>query len=195
MPPLLASPYALISASMITLNIIPQELKKNIRLLEIYLSLKRLSMIIFLIIFVFIGVYYGFYFYLRFHLDEVLSESETLSEDTGEYTKKLAEINSRLDFSESLQKENVKWVDFLQDFSTHVNKGITLDSLNASKNAGTLQISGKAKSRDNLLDFEKNLKSLPYLSEINIPLQTLLEKEDIKFSILIKLNVYEFVVK
>lgn len=180
---------------MIKLNIIPTELKKSIRLNEIYNSLNKIGILIVLIFAVFIGIYYASYIYLELHMTEVTLQSANLNKNTENYSNKIADINTKLKYIEKIQKNNIKWIDFLTDFSSHINDGVILKSLTASKSTGALVIRGEAKTRDSLLEFEKSIKSLPYLTEINIPLKNLLEKEDIAFDIKVKINLYEFAVK
>ena len=180
---------------MINLNIIPEELKKTIKLKEIYRSYKKLILASSLSLIFFIGIYYAAFFYLDSHLNEIQIISSNLNKNTENYSKQISSINSKLDYIEEMQHENIKWIDLLTDLSSQVNPGILIQSINSIKSENTLNIRGEAKTRDSLLAFEKNLKSLSYLSNINIPLRTLIEKEDIKFDINVKIDLYEFTVK
>ncbi len=180
---------------MIKLNILPQELKKDMRLEEIYIAYKRfLSVSIFMLI-LFSAFFYASLFYLDLNLKDFEKNTVGLNADTEMYTKKVSEISAKLEQIESLQKDNVRWSDFLSDFAAQTGEGITIHSLSSSRSSGLLAVKGIADTRDSMLAFERNLKNLPYLSEINIPLKTLLEKEDINFDIQIKANLYDFVIK
>jgi len=46
-----------------------------------------------------------------------------------------------------------------------------------------LNIKGVAQNRDILIDFQNNLEELSYFNDINVPISSLLQKENINFEI------------
>lgn len=177
---------------MIRLNIIPQNLKDEIRLENIYESYKSFLIFCCILLAPFIAVFFGLFFYLGSYGENVRNESSVSSESTENYANRVIEINSKLAFIEKMQEKEMRWTSFLADFSKNVSDGISIKSFSVKQAAGTLNISGQAKTRDALLEFERNLKAIKYLSGIEIPLQSLLEKEDIEFNLQLKINPNEF---
>ena len=59
-------------------------------------------------------------------------------------------------------------------------------ALNKQKNE--ISLSGIAKDRDSLLELKTNIEKLDFIEKIEIPLSQLTEKENIDFSIVIKMK-------
>ena len=110
------------------------------------------------------------------------SENITLSNDIKNFTTKL-------NYIDGVQKKYTKWSDLLADFNKLVPTGITLSSLSFDKVTTQVLINGKAVLRDNLVDFENNLKGASFLKELESPISNILKREDIDFNFTAKLNL------
>jgi len=178
---------------MITLNLLSPQKKKEFQKKFNFILVQRC----FLIIIIFLSftslLFFGAKLYQGNRLDKLKKEVEqtTLTLPSGEnvtISKDVQDINYELSYLNNLQKNYIKWSDFLIDFNITVPSGITLSSLSLDQKTSLVLISGKAKLRDNLVAFQNNLKNTSFLSELESPISNILKKEDIDFSFQAKLK-------
>ena len=176
---------------MLTLNIIPNNLKKELKLKVIYVKLKNLLGLILLMIIFFSGLFAASRFILELHYTETIERTNTAAQITANYSDSIKTINSEVDYIENMQSEAVPWSEFIS-YLDRYNQYVDIGQLNISKSSQTLTIRGYAASRDNLLSFKSQLEESSFLENINLPIENLLKKTDIDFEITANFKNYEF---
>lgn len=91
-------------------------------------------------------------------------------------------IKNEIDAALKIQKGHLPWINFFANFSAVVNNGITISSLEIGEDSVAV-ISGLAKKRQDLIDFEKNINTSGYFKEFKFPYDSLFKKANIIFSI------------
>lgn len=172
---------------MITLNLIPQKEKHELKLLGLYLATKNIIFLTLFGIIIIAIVLLGAKFVLQDYFNKVVDENY-LSAGIGKFT--ISEIKIfKQDLKEiiKIQKDYQSWFNFFTAFNKLVSQGIAIDTLDISKNQ--IKISGISKNRDSLLEFKNNLDNSDLFGEFEIPLDTLFKKEDISFNLDLKFDI------
>lgn len=177
---------------MLTLNIIPPELKKQIHLKNIY---KKIVNYFFFLLFTII--FYGIVlflvvFVLKTEYKNTANNANLTTKDAANYVLQAKDINIQIDQIEEIQNEIVNWSDFIIKLINYTNNGIQIKSISLSKKNESLIITGFSDTRDNLLLFKQTLTDADFLENINLPIENLLEKDNINFNITAKITSYEF---
>lgn len=177
---------------MLTLNIIPPELKKQIHLGHIN---KRINSYFLISLFTIIS--YGVVLFLVTVILQkdykYTSESASfVTRDAENYNAKTKEINMQISQIEEIQKNTVNWSIPIHKLINTTKRGIQINNLSLDKKNNSLQISGMADTREDLLSFKDNLNDTTFLSGINLPIESLLKKENITFNITATISSYEF---
>jgi hypothetical protein len=102
--------------------------------------------------------------------------------------KNIKQINRILNQTRLAQSEYFLWSPFLIDFTNDVPNGVVLTGAFFDAKKKTINISGKAETRQDLLSFQDKLNSSPTLESVDIPLSQLTEKENVTFSLTAKIK-------
>ncbi|HAM88990.1 MAG: hypothetical protein US83_C0002G0090 [Candidatus Falkowbacteria bacterium GW2011_GWC2_38_22] len=177
---------------MITLNIIPDELKNEIKLNDHYVFYKKvMSLILFMAIF-FSAVLLTAKIILATQQSDTDQQNTIITKSSENYSKQINEINIQLKEIKSIQNNDINWTDFFLSMNDFIGNEIKISRLYAGKNDNSLRISGIAKSRNDLLAFKEKLEKSEKFSNINLPISSLLEKENINFEISATITSYDF---
>jgi hypothetical protein len=174
---------------MMSLNLLPEEEKKSVKQRRIYLLLKKAGGLIFIVLFLYGFLVFGAEFQLQKTINEVEEHTNQIGSNSQGYNNKVIEINQLLKTTDEMQKDYISWSCLIKDITLALTDGISVSSLSLSKEKSSITILGHAAERDNLLQFKANLEKIPALEAINLPLQTLLVKENFDFEISTSLKI------
>jgi len=177
---------------MISINLIPEKLKKEIEFKKLFSFINHVIVILFILLFIYLSIFLLAKYILNKHYQETVNKFKLTSQDTTTHTNNMVEINKKIDFIYTLQENQVVWSKLIYDIGLTDNDGISIDVLSLNKDKKGLNIRGKAKSREKLLEFKAALEDISYLSDIIFPLQSLFKKEDISFDINANISSYDF---
>src|SRR3989338_2910762 len=94
---------------MITLNLISQELKDEIRLKHAYGLLKKIIYILFLILIVSSSCLLAAKFVLQNNFNRIVNETSLITKNTQSYNQKVREINAKFASVSQIQNEYAAW--------------------------------------------------------------------------------------
>lgn len=177
---------------MINLNIIPENLKKDIKLRQFYDLLKNFLSTIFVILIVFIIIFQLFKLVLSKYYIASISDNNFLSKNTEIYSRQVQDINNQIDSVKSIQKDFTNWSKMLEFIRTSESRDIRIGSIGIDKEKKKLTISGNAQTRDSLLIFKDKLDKSGYFEKFELPIENLLKKDDITFNLDVTFKSYEF---
>ncbi|MFH0857291.1 MAG: PilN domain-containing protein [Candidatus Magasanikbacteria bacterium] len=112
--------------------------------------------------------------------------AQQTAQTTSRYSvanKHFQEINTILENTEKIQKEYYPWTETLNSLASALPDGVTLDNISLDRGQKKIVFSGLANTRENLLLFEQNLNTLPFMNEIKVPLTQLTQKELVPFNL------------
>jgi Tfp pilus assembly protein PilN len=175
----------------VNLNLLPEEKKveiekkKRLRII-LYQGFLLLSIVVFLMIILF---NINFILQIRLKGIEDLSSSEKNNSaivEMNNYEKKFKDINSQINILSQIEKSSLKWSNLFVKLSQLTPDEISLIDL-ATKDF-SITLSGKAKTRDDLIKFKDSLSSDDCFTDVNVPLSNLVVKEDLDFQIDFKIK-------
>ncbi|MDA3840173.1 MAG: hypothetical protein PF572_03710 [Patescibacteria group bacterium] len=177
---------------MIKLNIIPDKIKKEIKVNFIYNIIKK-SLYILIIVFSVAGIILlaSEYILLSSLAKEINGSTLDFKSSVDTSQNKVSEINNEIILLENIQADHVRWSVLFNYISTNSPDGISFRQINIDKKVPSISFNGLAVSRDQLLSFKIFLEDSSIFENIDFPIQNLLQKENINFEINAKLNIYE----
>lgn len=177
---------------MINLNIISPEQKKEIKLNAIYDSIRAILVILLLILVFYSAAFIIIKKVMESYYEDTLYESSLTNKSTEDYNSTSRVINEKINEIAEIQKDYFKFTDFINFISKNIDDSIQINKLMINRDTNQILISGFAPNRDSLLALKEMIESLDNFSEFNLPMKTLLEKENINFEINTKIESYEF---
>ncbi|MDD2807067.1 MAG: PilN domain-containing protein [Patescibacteria group bacterium] len=166
---------------MIGLNLIPPEKKKEVRLMQLYVGIKNLIISLLLLSIIVAVILLFVKMTLQNNFDKVVAETTLTTKYINTFNNDIKKFNQLLGTVDNIQKNYIPWSTFIAKFSKLIPPNITLQSINI-KDSKVL-ITGRAKTREDLLNLKNNLESSTFFSNSQIPLEDLLKKENINFSL------------
>ncbi len=177
---------------MISLNLISPEQKNDLRYEYIYLSLRTLVWMVLSVTIMLSAIFISARLMLENNYVTVVQQLTMVNQKNLGLDQEINKINLSLKEVASIQKEFVKWSNFLIELTRAIPSNIIIASLNIEKSNMTINIQGQAQTREDFLKLKENLESLSYLSEVSSPISNLLTKTNVEFQLTAKINLLEF---
>ncbi len=174
---------------MISLNLIPPTKKKELQLTQLYIMVKNFVIAILLINIFTAIVLLSAKLTLQNHFNKIVEQTTLTTKYANTLSQDVKSFNAELNAVANIQSEYISWSKFFVDFSHLIPPGIIFDSINIKENR--ILLTGLAIERDHLLKLQENLKQSTLFSNIDIPIDNLLRRADIDFSIKADLNLEE----
>ncbi len=168
---------------MIELNLLPYKEKINSSLLWKYVMAKTIIVIILTLSFVISAVLFGAKLILLKQFAVVQEQSKVVNITHQKINERVNAYNRQIRLLNDIQNEYYIWPETLFNVNQAISQGIHLQRLTINLSEKSLTFEGIANTREDLLNFKTSLEKCNLVSEINIPLNTLLKKQNIDFNI------------
>lgn len=163
---------------MIGLNLLPLKEKISLQRERLYQFI-AISLFIFFLGTVLIG---SELFWAKRILSENLPSRNLVLNQNQELIEKIRKINSELMTIEKIQNDHIKITPILVSLAKAPgSNNIQITSFILNKDKKNIEIKGRAKNRDELLNFQESLEKLEFISKIEAPFSNLLKQESIDF--------------
>lgn len=176
---------------MITLNIVSPEQKKELdyKIISYYITK-------FLMLCLVITLLVGTIFLISKYIlqKEFLKTTEQTIHaylKTETFRNVAKEINAKVNSLDTIQSGFVRWTKVINDINRLIPNGINMDRIDISREGRIINLSGRAKTRESLLELKKNIENSTIFENTEFPLKSITEKADISFSVKAKLKPYE----
>lgn len=176
---------------MLSLNLVSDELKREIKLRHIYKLIRKIGYVLIFITVIIAVVLTAAKTTLKKNYLKIVEQTSLVNVANQSYSSKVKEINSRVNTISETQKDYIYWTNLLKYLSEKTPDKITLSFMKINKDLSILKMGGEAKTREDLIVFKQNLENSKVFSDINLPLENMLTKENIVFEISIKINFKE----
>lgn len=173
---------------MITLNLISQELKKEIKLRHIYKLIKKINYILIIISLTMASILLVARIILQNNFNKIVEQTTLVTKNNQGYNNKVRQINEKINFVSQIQNDFILWSNLIEQLAKITPNGINFYALKINLEQKEIIIKGKAAYRDNLLSFKKNLEESTIYQNIEFPLKNILERENINFEINAKID-------
>ncbi|MFC1612574.1 hypothetical protein ACFL29_01860 [Patescibacteria group bacterium] len=115
--------------------------------------------------------------------NQAVKQGALVTQEYGTLNQKVYLANKKIAFLKSLQTSFIVWSPKFAELTSLAPNDIMLYSVNINHTTRDLQISGHAKIRDDLLIYKKQLEESKLLSQVELPIENLLESKNIDFTI------------
>jgi Tfp pilus assembly protein PilN len=172
---------------MISLNLLSPEKKQEISRQMIFVALQR--MVSWMLIAVCSAgiILLAAQLVMQNSFDQAVGQGALVTQEYGVLNQKVRLANQKVEFLSSIQNKFVIWSPRLSALSSLTPQGIELHSINANNISRDVQITGYAKTREDLLLYKQNLENSSIIKSVELPIENVLEPKDITFNIKSKL--------
>jgi hypothetical protein len=177
---------------MLTLNIIPPNLKNEIRLKNIYKILKKLFSILIILISVYAIIILISQFILQIHFIQTIYATTLVTKTVENYSKQIRNIDNQLNSISKIQKDYINWSRLVEYIAKNTKNDIKFYQIKINKKDDAVSFIGFAQTRESLMLLKETFENSKYFNNINFPIKNLLEKNNINFEISAHINSYEF---
>jgi Tfp pilus assembly protein PilN len=175
---------------MLVLNIIPTELKKEIKFKKIFKSTNRVLYTISASVLFYALVLVACQIFLNNYFSDISSQNILVTKKTDNFSKQIKDINKQISSIENIQNNNIYWSPLIQNLFNNLPNSIKLDQISFNKKSNSIAMSGIAGTRDSLISLRKYFENNKNFTITNFPIQNLVEKQNINFAITLNINSY-----
>jgi hypothetical protein len=168
---------------MISLNLLSPEKKKEASKQMIFISLQYLVSWALIAVCLAGIILLATKLYMQDVFNKAVLQSVLVTQEYGALNQKVRQINQEIDFLANIQRKSVSWSPRLAAFTEIVPENIIISGMNFNDATKDAQIQGHAAVRDDLLLFKQKLEQSSLLKMIDLPIENLLEANDINFTI------------
>lgn len=165
------------------LNLLPNEIKREISRKINYIRFANFSILLLISIFASSLFFWGSHYYFQLKLADL--ETPQARDSSEEETERINDLLRRVSL---VQKEYIKWSRVLVNFFDLCPDGIQLRGLVLDKNNNRLKLEAHARERADFLRFKSNLEQSDMITDLNSPITNLLKPADFFFTLEAGLN-------
>jgi len=166
---------------MITLNLIPPSKKKELLLTQLYVGIKNLIIFILLISIIVAILLLSTKAILENYFGKIIEETTLVTKYANTFNQDIRQFNGEINALAKIQDDHIDWLVFLADLSEITPSDVAVNHVGIEKNK--ILINGTAKTRSVLLEFRDALAHSEVFTDVDLPLEYQLKREDIEFSI------------
>jgi hypothetical protein len=122
-------------------------------------------------------------FVLNDNLKTINKQSLLIDKNTQSYNQRAREINDKIKTVDQIVSSDCDCNAVIGRLVSLLPGGVKLSYLKIDRETGKAKLSGLAEKRDDLLSLKDNIDSSGFLGEIKLPVNSILEKENIRFNI------------
>jgi len=173
---------------MIKLNLLPPLKKKALHKKR---SLHRAQRMVFYSLFAAVVIFtllWGNNFLIKENLEQIQEQKQSAKQifktsEGGILDQKIEKYNTQVKDLYGKLANYTKYSAMLADFAQLVPEGIQITYWGIDNQTKNIELRGKAPTRDNLVNFKKNLQNDGDYASIDIPITSFLQKTDLDFRI------------
>lgn len=167
---------------MLSLNLVSEELKKEIKLRHVYSVLKRV-VIILIVFLVFSSLILSLSSStLEYYFEEAAYSDDQNLDRATKYESEIRRINTKIKSIANIQKDYKVNSIFIENFLDYSSDDVIFSSISIDWTEKTVEISGNSKTREALLNFKNDMENFSRITEVNIPANLFIKKQDINFT-------------
>lgn len=168
----------------IRINLLPEEKKQEIRSNQRFYAVLWQGISLLLLLALYGGVLGGLYATLSFQLEnsekiESNGGKEGSIAEVGHYENIFREANDQIEVTRRFQQEHIRWSRVFMALDAIVPESVTLGKV--SSKDYQFSLSGKAQTREALLEFQAKMNQSDCFQNANVPLSDLFSQKNIEF--------------
>ena len=174
---------------MITINLLSPNQKRELKIKRIYVAIKELVMLVLLFTSIIAILLLGSKYILDNRLAKLIERNAYTIQENMEVIRKIGSLNTKINVIDQIQNNFKEWSIFLVSLTNETPENISYDSIKINYGDALIELKGVARNREDLIKLKENLDNSKFLTNINLPLQSLLPKENNVFIIIGNLNL------
>ncbi len=175
---------------MITINLISQEQKNNLKNIRFYIAIKEAMTLLFL----FVSIITIMLWVSRYYLEQQLSDLEIANnihiKSTEDINNKIARFNTKINDINNIQKNFTYNHKIIKLISEIVPENVTLQQVKIFNQQKTVELGGLALTREDLIKFREILEKNEKINKVELPMSSLIEKENNSFIIKLEIDFF-----
>lgn len=172
---------------MITLNLIPPTQKNIYKNSRLYQLIKEAVMLIFLFTAIISIMLLLSRYFLEEQLADLAQRNAANIRSNEAVNRRITDINTKIITASGIQKNFQPITPLLVAISQAAGNNIAYSQIKFFRQQTLLELTGQAKTRNDLMELKKRLENSPWAKNVDLPLTNLVSKENNNF--IIKINV------
>lgn len=168
---------------MITINLISPEHKKQLKTQRMFIILREIILLILLFTSIIAIMLWSSRYFLEEKLAELIRKNAQAINVNQDVNNKIKILNNKIDNSAVIQNDWQKWSVLVAGILELTPANIYYRNLNIFQETATVEISGQAKTRNDLLELQKKFQGSNLFKKVDIPLTSFLNKENNDFTL------------
>lgn len=173
---------------MITLNLISEQKKKEIKIKHLHQLLKKIDLVVIIFVCLIAIMILVAKIMLQNTFNTTISQTTLITKNTQGSTLKVRDINNKITSMEQVQTDFIVWTRLLDQLATSTPDGIVITSIKAGSDKN-IRMTGVARTRDSLIALKNSFEKIAMFDKFDLPLSNMLQKENINFEIITKLKI------
>ncbi|MBU1178193.1 PilN domain-containing protein [Patescibacteria group bacterium] len=179
---------------MITINLLPKRFKRRADIERINLSIVAMLILLFVIVGLTIELLFATKKFLNANIETLESQQQAYedfftSDVNKDINDKIVKTNQLAIQVGKIQAGRTSWSELLTELAIVTPPEIKLTDIQSNILNKSITISGRAETRDRLLDYSKSLESSDYFASVDLPSSYLSSPTDISFEIKANLSL------
>lgn len=171
------------SKPMIYLNLLSQSKKEELKFKNLHIMLKDFLLIILIFSVLIAIILEGANMILVNTFSDTVFGDSLVNTNYKLFKTDIEKMNKMLANVKEIQKNYIYYDDLLIETTNLIPKDITLSNMSINTENKKTNFKGNAKTRNNLLELQKNLEDSAIFANIKAPISNILKKENIDFFI------------
>lgn len=173
----------------IRLNLLSPQKKNHLKRMALFIFFKNILETSLIIVLISAVALVGGRWFLQNYFNDLTEKMVAVSNQKSDVNQRIKHANTVLRDISLMQREYTPWTPTIQQVAEATPEQVMMQSIVLEQETHTLTFAGTAKTRTDLLEFQKNLQALPFIGKVELPLSQLTEKEQIPF--IIKASIKE----
>ncbi len=173
---------------MIALNLIPKEQKIALRNTRLYEAIKESLTLLFLFATIIATLLWVSRYYLEKELVDLAIANATFIASNASTDKKISELNARIQTISNVQANFISNRRLLEDLSLLAPTNVAYQEIHVYRQQNLVELTGSARTRNDLVDFKNQLSIINWIKSVDLPMASLIDKENNDFIIRLELN-------
>lgn len=168
---------------MIALNLIPQEQKILLKNTRLYAACKEAITLLFLFAMIVSSMLWISRFYLEQDLADLMIANAANIKSNEAANQRILAINQKISLVDNIEKNFISPRRIIETIALATPENIALNSINFYRQQAAVELTGTAKTRNDLLQFKNLLNSAAWIKNVDLPMADLVDKENNDFTI------------
>lgn len=173
---------------MITLNLISEQKKKEIKIKHLHQLLKKIDLVVIIFVCLIAIMILVAKIMLQNTFNTTIDQTTLITKNTQGSASKVRDINNKMASVDQVQTDFIVWTKLLDQLATSTPEGIIYTSIKAGTDKN-IKVTGIAKTRDSLIALKDSFEKITMFDKFDFPLSNMLQKENIHFEIATKIKI------